>query len=426
MELLTNKRCMLLNISLFMIQYNVKSNKGGTIMSVIRVEIKPEVILNAVEKSQRNIKDVKNRFNNFEKWINKEIQPTFRQLTNLSNYLRIPFGHLLLDTPAKEKTPLLQFRTIETAAIQQPSRELIDTIKDMERKQAWLREIYMLEQREPLSFVGSLKEKRNKNTLEIADYIREKMNLNKNWYTNANSKNPTFNLLRKHLSDQGIIIMQNGIALNNTHRPLSLDEFRAFTLIDEYAPLIFINSRDTNSGKTFSLLHELVHIFFGQPSLYNDDLKFRNKYVNPLEITCNAVAGEIITPTDHFIEEWENYSNQVIETNEKINNISTHFKVSPLIIARKALDQHYIGQKKYDEIAQLIIKNFLLNQKNKKSKSTGGDPINNTLSRIDHNFLTTLIEYTESGYVQYTRAYRLAGIGRGTFENVSGHLKGVR
>jgi len=99
--------------------------------------------------------------------------------------------------------------------------------------------------------------------------------------------------------------MQNGIALGNTHRPLDLNEFRAFTLIDEYAPLIFINSKDSNNGKTFSLLHELVHIFYGRNSLYNDDLKFRNKYTNPLEIICNRITGELIAPTDIFIEYWE-------------------------------------------------------------------------------------------------------------------------
>lgn len=47
-------------------------------------------------------------------------------------------------------------------------------------------------------------------------------------------------------------------------------------------------------------------------------------------------------------------------------------------------------------------------------------------SRLDQNFLKALFEYTESGQIQYTRAYRLAGIGRGTFENVYERLKGVR
>src|SRR5690625_4257696 len=395
-------------------------------MSVIRVEINPDVLLDAIEKSKRNLEDVKKEFTTFDKWINGELQPTFRQLVHLSGFLRVPFGHLLLNTPAKEHIPLLQFRTIDTEAIEHPSRELIDTIKDMERKQAWLRQAYILEQREPLNFVGSLKNEKSEDINKIADYIREKVHLSKDWYQQINSQASSFSILREHLSDSGIVVMQNGIALNNTHRTLDIDEFRAFTLIDEYALLIFINRRDSNSGKTFSLLHELAHIYFGQPSLYNDDLKFRSKYTNPLEVICNAVAGEIIAPTDHFIEKWETYPVQVVEIHEKINHIASDFKVSPLIIARKALDQRYIEQQQYDAVAELTRKNFLLHQKSKRSQSSGGNPVNNALSRLDHNFLRTLIKHADSGQIQYTRAYRLAGIGRGTFENTAERLKGVR
>ena len=45
--------------------------------------------------------------------------------------------------------------------------------------------------------------------------------------------------------------MMSGIVGNNTHRPLNIDEFRAFSVIDEYAPLIFINSNDSINGKLF-------------------------------------------------------------------------------------------------------------------------------------------------------------------------------
>jgi len=91
----------------------------------------------------------------------------------------------------------------------------------------------------------------------------------------------------------------NGIVGNNTSRHLSIEEFRAFTLIDEYAPLIFINSADSKGGKIFSLLHEFIHIGLAQNSLYNasqDDFHV----VHPVETFCNGVTAEIIAPYDLF------------------------------------------------------------------------------------------------------------------------------
>src|SRR5699024_8633089 len=92
--------------------------------------------------------------------------------------------------------------------------------------------------------------------------------------------------------------------LNNTHRPLHLNEFRAFTLVDEYATLIFINTLDSNNGKTFSLLHEVAHVFLGINSLYNDDFQQTEKDINTTEILCNKIAGELIAPTEIFINLW--------------------------------------------------------------------------------------------------------------------------
>ncbi|MBY7144549.1 ImmA/IrrE family metallo-endopeptidase [Virgibacillus sp. NKC19-3] len=392
-------------------------------MSVIRLKIEPKVILDAISKSGKDLEEVKNRFKNLHKWLNHELDPTFNQLNDLSRFLSVPLGYLLIKTPFKEDMPLLEFRTVDTAAIHNPSRELIDTIEDMERKQEWLRESFIEEGRDKLNFVGALNPDKDDNHLQIAAYIREVLNVEENWYEMANSKKSTYSLLREKLSTYGIIVMQSGIALNNTHRPLNINEFRAFTLVDEYVPLIFINIGDSNSGKTFSLLHELVHIFFGRNSLYNDDLKHRNKYTSPIETLYNKVASEIIAPTKRFINEWNKTYKDIEHEIEKITCVADHFKVSPLVIARKALDQGFINNEKYKEVENITQRNF---EKMQKQTGSGGNSINNALSRLDKTFLVTLISSVESGKTLYTDAYRLAGVGRGVFEDLSERLKGVR
>lgn len=391
-------------------------------MSTVRVNIEPTVLDDAVKKSGRSFDEVKRRYTSFEKWINEELSPTYNQLVELSKYLRVPFGYLLVKTPVVEELPLLDFRTIDTESILHPTRELVDTIHDMERKQDWLRNRLIEERSEPLPYVGVFNE--DANYLDIADKIRETFSLSKDWYKAATSRIPTFNILRNIFSQYGITVMQNGTALNNTHRTLDLDEFRAFTLVDEYVPLIFINSLDSNNGKTFSLLHEVAHIFLGVDSLYNNDFQRREKHTNTIEVLCNKVAGELIAPTDIFLNLWNSVYKDEQDLHSKITEISNVFKVSKLVVARKALDQKYIDAKQYDEIAELVQEEFILSRERKRNP--GGHPVNNALSRLDENFMRTLVESTEFGETPYSEAYRLAGISRGVFEDVTERLKGVR
>lgn len=394
-------------------------------MSTVRINVEPTVIHNAVSKSGRSLEEVKERFNSYDKWVNNELNPTYNQLVDLSKFLRIPFGFLLVKTPVDEELPLLEFRTIDTEAIQNPSRELIDTIYDMERKQEWLRDNLIEDGLDPLDFVGVFKNKKSISHIEVVNKIRDVFALDKKWYEEANSKKPTFNFLRDLFGQYGVVVMQNGVALNNTRRPLDLGEFRAFTLVDEYAPLIFLNSLDSNSGKTFSLLHEVAHIFFGVDSLYNDDFQKRDKYTSSIETICNKVAGEIIAPTDLFINYWDSTYKNEQSLYEKIEKIANDFKVSKLVVARKALDQSYIVPKQYNDIAVLVRDEFRLSRMKKEHKK-GGNPVNNALSRLDENFVRTLVTNTEFGKTQYNDAYRLAGVSRGVFEDLSDRLKGVR
>lgn len=87
--------------------------------------------------------------------------------------------------------------------------------------------------------------------------------------------------------------MMNGVVGKNTHRALDINEFRAFTMVDEWAPLVFINAADSNGARLFSLLHEAAHIWLGVDDLYNDRHN-RINGVSAVEIMCNAVAASCL------------------------------------------------------------------------------------------------------------------------------------
>lgn len=108
--------------------------------------------------------------------------------------------------------------------------------------------------------------------------------------------------------------MMNGIVGSNTHRSLDINEFRAFTMIDKYAPLIFINANDSSNGRLFSLAHEMTHIWLGVNSFCND-YQHPISGISSLEVLCNAVAAELLVPIEMFNISWREDKTDDIEEN---------------------------------------------------------------------------------------------------------------
>lgn len=380
-------------------------------MARIRMDIKRELLLWAIEKSDKDLQEVGAKFP-LDYWLNNERKPTFNQIVNLSKFLSVPFGYFVLEHPPEEDDSLLEYRTIMTEGVTEASRNLMDTIHDMKMKQDWMRNYLIDTGYEKLEFVGKLNKEDINNISNVVDDIKNELNISGKWYAKISNYNQAFNFLKDKAIDAGILVFQNGVALNNTHRPLDLKEFRAFALIDPYTPLIFLNAKDAVSGKIFSLIHEIVHIWLGKNSLYNDYSYYNeNSYVRNVEVYCNAIAAEFLVPETEFLKKWEQIGKA------GIGEIANEFKVSSIVIARRALDHKKISQKEYEQNVNDTLQR--VHRLKQKEKGTGGGDYYKTAhSRLDRRFLNALADQTAEGKTLYTTAHRLTGLNRQTFENL--------
>jgi len=67
-------------------------------------------------------------------------------------------------------------------------------------------------------------------------------------------------------------------------------------LVDEFAPLVFVNGADARSAQMLTLAHELAHVAFGSSAAF--DLRQMQPASDSIEQACNAVAAEFLVPED--------------------------------------------------------------------------------------------------------------------------------
>ena len=349
-------------------------------------------------------------------WKTGEKQPTLKQLEAMSRKTRIPFGYFLLQTPPDEDIALDEYRTVGSKKSQKPSRELIDILDQMTAIQDWMREELKREQSDATSFVGSCS--LHDSTGEIARRIRDDLALKTNWYRGGKNAEDNFNRLRNTLAQHGLLIFTGGKVGANTHRPLDVKEFRAFTLIDTHAPLIFINTTDTANGRLFSLLHETVHVWLGKNSLFNNP-EWSDEHVSLLEQKCNAVAAELLVPAADFSEVWDSS----IPVEDMIGQAARHFRCSEAVILRRAYTTKKIPRNLYTRM--LAFQKEQWEQTKAHKKKSGGDFYKTLLSNLDHRFLAALERSVIQGNTQDTDAYRLTATNRRTYRGALERMGGV-
>lgn len=313
-------------------------------MPAVNVNVQPAIISWALSQTSEEKLGAK-LVENIKQWLDGTKRPTFNQIEDFSKKSHIPLGYFFLQTPPVEQISLLEYRTLDSIELTNPSRNLIDTIHEMEAVQEWMINYRKEWNYDVISVVGSLKDFTN---IKVsADTIRNDLGLTVEWYKECANSSEAFNKVRRLLEECGIVVMLNGIVGKNTHRVLDVNEFRAFAMMNEWAPLIFINGADSAGGRLFSLFHEIVHLWIGENDLFNDR-RYSIDGTEPVEVICNAIAGELMVPEAVFLQKWNSSTNADIH--ERIKELAKIFRCSGSVIARRALDNKKIDKNVYNQV----------------------------------------------------------------------------
>jgi Zn-dependent peptidase ImmA (M78 family) len=276
-------------------------------------------------------------------WEKGTAHPTFKQAEDLANALHIPFGFLFLPSPPKETLPIPDLRTVENRATGWLSPDLRDVLADVLRKQDWYREYLADQGAGPLPFIGRFTGKDL--VVDIAANITKTLNLTAADRDYAKNWEEFLNLLIERAETASVWVMRSGIVGSNTYRQLDVNEFRGFAICDEIAPAVFINGRDVRVAQAFTLMHELAHLWLGKSGISDFSITHSSDAdQNRIERKCNAVAAEVLVPATLLREHW----NRLNPIADNAGSLSTYFRVSKVVVARRAYDLGLITWEAYD------------------------------------------------------------------------------
>ena len=381
------------------------------ISAPLRVSVRPEILRWACERSGKKKTDIVKRFPGFPAWERGEKQPTLKQLESFAKTTYAPIGFLFLKEPPQEEIPIPDFRTIAGKPVGQPSANLLDTLYLCQQRLAWYREFASAEGEERPEFVGSISQ--TDDIESTGARMREQVGFDLEERRRLSTWVEALRQFIQQVDTAGVLVMVSGVVGSNNRRKLDPEEFRGFALVDDLAPLIFINGADTKAAQMFTLAHELVHVWLGQSALSDSSARIVPNH--KIERWCNQVAAEFLVPLALVRKHYKPKA----ELRDQLDELARRLKVSTLVILRRIRDVGALGPEAYwaayeEEISRL----------RSLPTSSGGNFYLTLNARVSKRFAYSIVMSTLEGRSSYTEALRLLSMKNlTTFEKLSSNLR---
>ena len=336
-----------------------------------------------------------------------ETSPTRPMLSKMAKQYRRPLLTFYLAQPPRQRHRGRDFRA---PAVHRSKREeaLLDAlVRNVQARQGLLRSAMLDDDDDlvPLSFVGSA-------TIDtpverLIGSIRATLGLQPSDLRAASNPDQAFRLLRSHAEQSGVFVLALG-DLGSYHTELSVEVFRGFALTDEFAPFVVVNPTDSAAARCFTLLHELVHLWIGEPGISGGDP------LDPVEVFCNKVASSFLLPDEELATLRVPGNEGVDGWAEAIKAFAEPRNVSSSMVAYRLYRRGVIDRETWLGLRGLFRSWWLDGRKRQRQKREGrdGGPAYDVLVR--HSLGPALVDLASrlmaSGALTTTKVGRVLGV----------------
>jgi len=304
-----------------------------------------------------------------------EKQPSRSRLLMMAKQYHRSYLTFFLSRPPKKVERGEDFRTLPDAEPREFTGELDALVRDIFVRQELVKEaLIQTEEDQEISFIGA--GAHMPAIAEASEAVREWLGLNVTAFRVQRTAHEAFNMLRWLVERRGVYVLLMG-DLGNYRSQLSTQVFRGFALSDPVAPFIVVNNYDAKTAWSFTLLHELVHLWLGKTGV---SAQVSDHVV---ERYCNDVASQVLV-TDREIEEL----NEAIDSDggdvlSGVSRFTASNNVSASLVIYRMFRAGYIGEAAWkslqSELRRLWKESKEREKAKRKEKDGGSTPFPRTV-----------------------------------------------
>jgi Zn-dependent peptidase ImmA (M78 family) len=215
-------------------------------------------------------------------------EPRRSLLVKMAQHYRRPLVTFYMSAPPRRGDRGEDFRNVPARLTS--AEALVDAlVRDIRARQSMVRAVLVDdEESKPLPFVGSMNT--DDGVGAVLASIRQTVQIDLSEFRAQASPESAFAFLRSKVEAAGIFVLLMG-NLGSHHTAIDVEAFRGFALADDVAPFVVINDQDATSAWSFTLIHELAHLWLGTTGVSG---VFADTQI---EKFCNDVAGSFLLPT---------------------------------------------------------------------------------------------------------------------------------
>lgn len=334
-------------------------------------------------------------------------------LMRMAKVYRRPLLTFYLPRPPAEADLGEDFRTLPDHLKEESNGLLTALVRNIHvRKELIKSALADMEEARTLAFVGALPS--STPVTEAAEIISKCLKFKLDEFRAKSRPEDAFSYIRNLAENIGVFVVLAG-NLGSHHTDIPVEVFRGFALSDDQAPFIVINDQDAPAARSFTLLHELAHIFLGATGISGSDTSAE------IERYCNDISSLILLPAEELFSEFWSVDGEQ-ELVRAVASFARARNISGSLVAYRLFSTGVIDELMWSKVSGELRRLWLTAKKQKAKKDAGSGPSYYVVKRykLGHSLVNFVGRTVQEGILTATKAGKILDVKPGNVYNLIG------